>query len=298
MSEKTPILNDPTDLAGAHQYLAAILRPRYGAGEAAAIARIVMEDVFGAKTSPPSRLFSADEIVRLQSIAMRLQAGEPVQYVLGEADFFGYKFKVSPAVLIPRQETEELVALALDYIRASSTPMPRVLDIGSGSGCIGLTLKKQLPFIEMWGFEKSSGALAVAQENAVRLAIKPPCYWVEGDIFRHEHWLDLPFFDGIISNPPYIAQEEQSLMPEHVLAHEPALALFAPETDALAFYRVIAQLALEKLKPGGFLLFECNEFNAKDVMNILTVDGFEGVFLKKDLAGADRNVGGFKSRTL
>ena len=150
------------------QHLASALAPRYGAGEAAFIARIVAEDVFSLKKYPTQALTEA-ETVQFEDIKSRLTAGEPVQYVLGEADFFGLKFRVSPAVLIPRQETEELVAWVLEHLKTQNFAAPNLLDIGLGSGCIGITLKKNCPRLHLYGLEKSPAALAVALENARRI---------------------------------------------------------------------------------------------------------------------------------
>ncbi|MFN0034079.1 MAG: N5-glutamine methyltransferase family protein [Saprospiraceae bacterium] len=152
----------------ARAFLIEQLSPRYGEGEARAIARIVFEDAFDR-----GRAFEEE---RFEKILSRLAAGEPVQYVLGEADFFGLKFKVSPAVLIPRQETEELVAWVLEHLPPPSPPpkgdklaSPTLLDIGLGSGCIGITLKKKMPGLQLFGLEKSPAALAIAVENAERI---------------------------------------------------------------------------------------------------------------------------------
>lgn len=285
-------MTTPLDLSSANKRLCEALTLRYGPAEASSIARIVLEDAFRAKTSVASRPFSADETDLFFQILSRLEAGEPVQYVLGMADFFGYKFMVNPDVLIPRQETEELVALALGFIKKSPHANPRVLDIGLGSGCIGLTLKAKQPNIELWGLEKSSTALIVARENARRLGLLADVDLRQGDVFDAQSWAVIPDLDVIVSNPPYIPVRERILMPEHVLAHEPELALFVPDEDPLLFYRVIADMAREKLRGGGVLMFECNEFNAKEVFGLLQQKAFKQVCLQQDLSGADRVVWG------
>ncbi len=284
------------NVSTANKRILGALTPRYGAAEAASIGRIVLEDAFGAKTRGASTPFSVVETDLFFQMLVRLEAGEPVQYVLGEADFFGYKFKVNPSVLIPRQETEALVALALDFIKQCPHPAPRVLDIGLGSGCIGLTLKAQRPNIELWGLEKSMEALGVARENANRLGVLADVTLLHGDVLQRHTWTEIPELDLVVSNPPYIPLQERALMPEHVLAHEPALALFVPDEDALLFYKVIVDLALEKLRDGGVLLFECNEFNAKEVVLLLRKNGFKDVTLQQDLAGADRIVWGRRNK--
>ena len=219
-------------------FLVEQLTPRYGEGEAKAIARIVFEDAFD-----HGRAF---EEARFLEILQRLLAGEPVQYVLGEADFFGLKFKVSPHVLIPRQETEELVAWVLEHLKIfPPVHAPRLLDIGLGSGCIGITLKKKMPDLQLFGLEKSPTALAIAIENAEHIlssgtpnpqspkSSNPQ--FLQGDILNHSDWDLFPPLDVVVSNPPYIPHSEKSLVPEHVFAHEPALALFLHDPDQLLF---------------------------------------------------------------
>jgi release factor glutamine methyltransferase len=265
------------------------LTPRYGAAEAKAIARIVIEDAFGNQQA-------AIDHFQFHEMLARLLAGEPVQYVLGQADFFGLKFKVNPAVLIPRQETEELVVWVLEHLKNNEIENPAVLDIGLGSGCIGVTLKKKVPGLQLFGLEKSPAALEVAVENARRILGEPATYeFIEGDILNYPDWANFPKIDVVVSNPPYIPLVEKGIMPEHVTAHEPELALFVDNDDPLLFYRVIADVALQKLKPGGALFFECNEFNARDVAALLREKGFAEVELRKDLAGAERMVHGIFS---
>lgn len=262
------------------------LTPRYGVGEAASIARIVMEDAFGGQT------FELN-LSKFHEILARLLIGEPVQYVLGQADFFGSKFKVNPAVLIPRQETEELAVWVLEFLKNSKLEHPALLDVGLGSGCIGVTLKKKFPRLRLFGLEKSKAALAVAVENArLILGESAELEFAEGDILQNADWDNFSFFDVVVSNPPYIPLVEKAMMPEHVVAHEPAEALFVGDEDPLTFYRAIADFSLQKLRPGGAVFFECNEFNANEVANLLRERNFSDVELRKDLAGAERMVCG------
>lgn len=275
----------------ARQLLLDALIPRYGEGEALAIARIVLEDAFNIKKRQ-NMAFSDEEWASLATIVARLQAGEPVQYVLGQADFFGLVFQVTPDVLIPRQETEELVALALDFLKGGP-PHPTAMDIGAGSGCIGLALARNRPDLTLWGMDKSGAALAVAQENARRLGITT-AHWLLDDALAPQTQGDWPVFDMVISNPPYIPWREKALMPEHVLAHEPTLALFVPDDDPLLFYEAISMLAWQHLRPGGGLFFECNEFNAPEVAGLLEKHGYSDVRLRQDLSGKDRMVSAFR----
>lgn len=275
------------------------LTPRYGESEAKAIARIVVEDAFekrwmeGGQPAPNPLEWAREDEEQLAAISARLLRGEPVQYVLGNADFFGLQFKVTPAVLIPRQETEELVAWVREYLKNSALENPAVLDIGLGSGCIGVTLKKKFPRLQLYGLEKSPAALEVAVENARRILGEQAVFeFTRGDVLNYPDWVNFPLLDVVVSNPPYIPLVEQSIMPEHVLAHEPALALFVDDDDPLLFYRAIAGFSLQKLKPGGALFFECNEFNAARVADLLREKDFIHVELRKDIAGAERMVRG------
>jgi release factor glutamine methyltransferase len=269
----------------ARELLCQQLTPRYGVGEARAIARIVFEDAFDRGRTFDPAMFN--------EISLRLISGEPVQYVLGAADFFGLKFKVDSSVLIPRQETEALVAWVLEALKSfSPLSSPALLDIGLGSGCIGITLKKKRPGLQLFGLEKSPTALELALENAARIlspGVSSPQF-IAGDILNPVDWAKFPKLDIVVSNPPYIPHSEKNLVPDHVLSHEPALALFVDDPDPLLFYRVIADFSLEKLNPDGLLFFECNEFNAPEVARLLEAKGFSAVELRKDLAGAERMV--------
>jgi release factor glutamine methyltransferase len=268
------------------------LSPRYGDVEARSIARIVLEDAFGTKQYTTFQLKETIEISEYDRIKTALINGVPLQYILGVADFFGLKFKVTPAVLIPRQETEELVDLVIQYLKKQENSSARVLDIGLGSGCIGITLKRKLPNIELYGIEKSSAALAVAQENASQiLGNSSLVHFTEADLLT-DNFNDLPMFDVIVSNPPYIPRHEMAVMPAHVLENEPELALFVEGDDPLLFYRAIVQFAHQYLKTGGALFFECNEFNAPEVAVLLKENGMTNIILQKDIGGADRMVMG------
>ncbi len=267
------------------------LTPRYGAAEAASIARIVLEDAFHARAVADFEL-PAEAVPRWQSLVARLEAGEPVQYVLGQADFFGLKFRVDSRVLIPRQETEELVALALQLLR--DKPCPTVLDIGTGSGCIAITIQKKLPGARVCALDVSADALAVAVENARNL--QAAVSFEQGDILDPDFERAADALDLVVSNPPYIPYSEAALMPEHVTLHEPKLALFAPESDPLRFYRRISAWAADRLKPGGWLLFEVNEFRAEGVADILQQSGYAQVEILPDLFGAPRMARAQKAR--
>lgn len=273
--------------------LQASLLTQYSEEEAAGITRIVLEDVFEFRPGRSQDELQAREEELYRHIRFRLLRGEPVQYVLGEADFYGLKFHVDPRVLIPRQETEELVHWVLEHWKQQGSPKGlRLLDIGTGSGCIPISLKKQAPELELTGLDVKTDILELAAENAKVNQVE--VNWVAADILNENNWKDLGQFDYIISNPPYIPPSQQHLMPRHVLEHEPSLALFAPENDPLQFYREIGLFAYQQLLSGGALFFETNEFNADRVVDLLQDIGFQRVILKKDLADKDRMIRAIK----
>ncbi len=277
-------------LSSAKIFLSKKLSHIYDSGEVASIVRIVLEDAFDGRKFPQERPLGVGEEARLEEIAGRLAAGEPVQYVLGTADFFGLQFLVSPAVLIPRQETEELVAWVLADLKAQPKPALTLLDVGLGSGCIGLTLKKKYPALQLYGLEKSPAALAVARANAARLLPMHPVQLLEGDILTEADWDIFPPIDVLVSNPPYIPQQERMLMTEQVLAHEPPLALFVPDDDPLLFYRALASFAMRNMPSGSFCFFECNEHNTQAVAALLRQAGLYEVEVRRDLSGKERMV--------
>lgn len=215
----------------------------------------------------------------------QLKTSKPIQYILGETDFYGRTFRVNPAVLIPRPETEELVKWVVETV---STKNPSILDIGTGSGCIAISLKIEIPEAEVVAIDISADALALAQQNATIL--KAPVTFIERDVLNM-HPTDLTTnFDVLVSNPPYIALAEKDSMKANVLANEPHVALFVPDTNPLIFYDRISALAQAKLKPGGFLFFEINERFGTEVLALLVKKGFKQIELRKDLSGKDRMV--------
>lgn len=261
------------------------LSKAFGQGEARALARIVFEDVLYWKKGRLDRVCTLEEEDKLMLIKARLLANEPLQYILGMADFYGMQFAVNPSVLIPRPETEELV----EWVAETAAAWPdrlRILDIGTGSGCIPISVKKEVPAADVWAMDVSETAIAVAENNAKRLDKKVS--------FRQFNILDastypaLPSFSIIISNPPYIPYAEKKLMPDNVLEHEPHLALFVEDDDPLLFYERILHFALKKLQSGGYLFFECNEYNATAVDELGKRLGFVNTELRKDLSAKDR----------
>lgn len=261
----------------------------YDPGEARSIARIVFEDALRIKNTDSFAQLSSTQHDILNSFQRRLLRHEPVQYILGQADFYGLKFKVSPAVLIPRQETEELIAWILETIKRDFDRKDlRVLDIGTGSGCIPITLKKKSSGLDVIALDISPKALEIAEENAEKNHAHVTL--LQMNILDQNRWSSLEQFDIIVSNPPYIPLKETGLMPKHVTQFEPGLALFVGNENPLIFYENIADFAKTHLAEGGFLFFECNEFNAQKVVKMLENKGFKNIELQQDINGRDRMI--------
>jgi release factor glutamine methyltransferase len=220
----------------------------------------------------------------------KLKKGEPLQYVLGEAHFYGLNFKVNDSVLIPRPETEELVEWIVDEVSkidfAHQLPIT-VLDIGTGSGCIAIALKKNLPMVKVAALDIAKRSLAVAQENAALNEVEID--FIHADILNiHEETLGS--YEVIVSNPPYITQSEKAAMHQNVTDHEPHIALFVDDHQPLIFYEAIADFALNNLKPNGLLFFEINAHLGKETVDMLTNKGLKNIQLRKDMQNNDRMI--------
>ena len=257
------------------------------ADEARAMARVIFEDVLG---MPPVKVVLNRDVVlepetveRVNGIVERVVAGEPLQYVLGSARFMGMTFKVTPATLIPRPETAELVDMIVkDCGRRDNL---RVLDVGTGSGCIAISLARALSYPEVKAIDISDEALAVARENAQSLKV--------GIDFRHADALTLStdekgIFDIIVSNPPYVADSEAAHMLPRVLDYEPHSALFVPDSDPLRFYRAISEFAVKSLTDDGALYFEINPLFANDMRSMLSAQGWREIDIIRDFRGKER----------
>jgi release factor glutamine methyltransferase len=257
------------------------LQEQYEPREAENIAYILLEKMYGLKRWEcwENINFSAQDAQDLGIYLQRLQVGEPLQYVLEEADFYGLRLKVTSSVLIPRPETEELVDWILEQQPTNLLEMPlRILDIGTGSGAIAIALAKSLPQADVWAIDVSPQAVQVARQNAAIAGVKVYCQ--VANILTAQA-KDFPKFDIVVSNPPYIPQQEREEMPKCVTEHEPALALFVPNDEPLLFYKKIA--TFEVLKPNGTLYFEIHEKRAEQVKQLLTRIGYQNIQLKNDM---------------
>lgn len=219
----------------------------------------------------------------LENIIFRLQKNEPIQYIRGFAEFDGRRFKVAPGVLIPRPETVELVEL----VAQENTDACRLLDIGTGSGCIAISLDKRLPDAKVEAWDISEEALAIAYTNNKEL--KAEVMFLQRDVLSDD-WEKTPSFDVIVSNPPYVTEAEKNGMDANVLDWEPELALFVPDDDPLRFYRRIADLGRELLLPEGRLYFEINQAYGRETAHMLEMNQYRDVRVIKDIFGKDRIV--------
>lgn len=270
------------------QYINSELAGLYPVSETEGFARIILEAVcgFGFTEQIVKRheKVSKPDFEKIEEIVSRLKNYEPIQYILGETDFYGLKLIVNPAVLIPRPETEELV----QWIIKSNLPgNSKILDIGTGSGCIALAIKSQLKNAGVFGIDISEKALEVARQNAVKNNLEVGFF--QNDILRWEEF-ECKNYDVIVSNPPYIRESEKALMHSNVLNYEPENALFVTDGDPLVFYRSIAAFAKKYLFKNGLLFFEINE-NLGVEMNEMLVDfGFKDIEIRKDINGKNRMI--------
>jgi release factor glutamine methyltransferase len=269
--------------------LASTLEAIYPASEADSMASLVLEHLLG--VTPLQRRMQAQEPVpeevqeQLPALEARLLRHEPLQYVLGEAWFMDMTLEVTPATLIPRPETEELVQLIVQECRGVQS----VLDVGTGSGCIPLALCRALQPTQVTAVDISAEALAVARRNAVRYGCEID--FQELDILQGQPSSIAPHtLDVLVSNPPYVLENERPQMRPNVLNFEPATALFVPDNDPLLFYRRIAALGTTLLRPGGGLYFEINEQHAAETTSLLTGLGYTEVAARPDLFDKERMV--------
>lgn len=258
----------------------------YDEGECMAMFSIVMEEVLGYQRIDVAlkgdEIIADEHLLRLENVIEQLKNEYPIQYIFEKGYFYGYEFKVSPSTLIPRRETEELVEWVLQTMNEQPNKKWRVLDIGTGTGCIPITIKKEFPLAEVAAIDVSKEALQIAKENAK--VLEAEVHFIEKNILEAT---ELDNYDIIISNPPYVRNLEKVEIKKNVLEFEPHLALFVEDHDPLIFYRKIAQLAHQFLNEKGFLFFEINQYLGKDMME-MTKAYFNQVALKQDAMQNDR----------
>tara|TARA_B100000795_G_scaffold269694_1_gene259973 strand:- start:1006 stop:1896 length:891 start_codon:yes stop_codon:yes gene_type:complete len=246
---------------------------------------------------------SKEKLDQLENATKRIQQEEPIQYILGKTEFYGLPFLVNKNVLIPRPETEELVECVILEVskfkslnkknsinQNSESKQLTILDIGTGSGCIPITLKKLLPTIEITAIDISKEALIMANKNA--LLNKVDIDFIQQDILNIDKLHQQ--FDIIVSNPPYVRELEKKKLKNNVLENEPPLALFVKDNNPLVFYDKIADLAKNKLNKNGVLIFEINQYLGKETVVLLSTKGFRNIQLKKDMFGNDRIIRAYR----
>ena len=265
------------------------LTPIYDAGEAESFFYLILEEKQQLKRIDlalhPDLVFSEEEIGVWNAILEQLKQEIPIQYLLGKTSFYGLDFEVNEAVLIPRPETEELVEWILESQKSKvESQKVKILDIGTGSGCIAVSLAKNLPDATVFALDVSEDALATAKINAANNLVNVT--FIHQNILETEDLLQQ--FDIIVSNPPYVRNLEKEEIKKNVLENEPHLALFVADNDALVFYKKIAQLAQKNLLPNGQLYFEINQYLGKEMVDLLEKMNFKTVELRKDIYGNDR----------
>ena len=275
--------------------LCRLLTSCYDEGEAKAVIRYVLEVAFGLTMTDVVcggvEKLSAADTERLNGYIGRLLKGEPVQYVLGVADFGPRQFGVGPGVLIPRPETYELCQWAVECVKKKDYPSEtgvNILDIGTGSGCIACTLAAELPKAHVTAWDISPIALGIARENAKRNSVKVD--FQARDVLKVRYGSDAGKWNVIVSNPPYVLDSEADDMADHVLDYEPEIALFVPDDDPLLFYLHISNYAQSALAEGGLLLFEINPLFDEHIEDILLGLGFDDITIRQDQFGRNRFV--------
>jgi len=244
----------------------------------------------------PGKTITKAEEEAIANAMQRLKEEEPIQYILGETEFYGLPFKVNENTLIPRPETEELVDFIKNDVTSSAAEKSiSILDIGTGSGCIAISLAKNVPNAKVYAVDVSAKAIEKAKENAALNNVE--VVFIEADILNEKTW-DLKFsslkFDIIVSNPPYVRNVEKQEMKPNVLNNEPHLALFVADDNPLQFYEAITAFALDYLKPNGELYFEINEDLGKEMIVLLETNNFKDIALKQDIFRKDRMLKGVK----
>ncbi len=277
----------------------------YSAGESRTIAYMVMEHITGTKriewNNNENSLLNDDQLQELKKMTERLKAHEPIQYILRTAHFYSLELYVDGAVLIPRPETEELVDWIIKDVKGSGldvfkkgateadkTTTLKILDVGTGSGCIALALKNSMPLAEVWGCDNSEEALNVARRNGSELDIRVDFQGI--DFLDESQQKFLPTVDIIVSNPPYIPVNEKDSLAPNVTQHEPHKALFAPDAEPLIFYKALARFGKKRLYEGGVIYVEIHEDYGAAVVELFKSEGYTTVELRKDMQEKDRMI--------
>lgn len=268
-------------------YIKQTLHGYYPDSEIVSMAKLLLTQVFGMSVielyAGKDNCFSSNEQKQLEDILLRLQKYEPIQYIIGEEEFLGLPFEVNRHVLIPRPETGELVNWIIQENKDRQT---RILDVGTGSGCIAISLAKHMEKAEVTAWDVSEDALQVAARNCLRNGVEVKLE--QKDVLRFEPSGEQ--FDVIVSNPPYITEKEKAEMEANVLEWEPGVALFVPDDSPLLFYCKIAELGMEMLAPDGKLYFELNRAYGKQTVDMLVELGYREIELRKDISQNDRMV--------
>ena len=263
----------------------------YDANETEALTLLIINELTGLSKAKikafPEQEITSTEVEKLNNILSRLQTGEPVQYILGHTEFYGLPFNVTPSVLIPRPETEELVEWALSSV-VSGEWKGNVLDIGTGSGCIAISLKKNLLNASVSAVDISPDALKISTQNAELNNVDVT--FINDDILNIKSEIENSKFEIIISNPPYVTLHDKTQMHTNVTDFEPHNALFVPENDPLIFYKAIADFAKKNLPQNGLLFFEINESLGNETVELLKDKEFKNIELRKDMSGRDRMI--------
>jgi len=274
----------------AYQYLKNNLTDIYDERESANIAELIIEKISGLKRTErilnKQQPLKIEQINTIENYLQELINHKPVQYVLNEAWFAGMKFFVDEHVLIPRPETEELVEWIVQ--NAFTNLRFAILDIGTGSGCIAIALKNKIKNADVFAIDISEPALKIAASNAQES--NTDINFAKANILQNQIKINMPLFDVIVSNPPYITKKESAEMHTNVIAYEPYVALFVPDENPLLFYNAISDFALSHLKEKGNLYFEIHENFANDIVNLMQQKGFQSIEIKKDLQQKNRMV--------
>lgn len=266
----------------------------YGKNEVQSFFSLLMEHHLDLKpivlVLNPELTISDENCIVFNDALNRLKQEEPIQYIIGKTEFFGLPFKVNPHTLIPRPETEELVDWIIKQ-PAIYNQQRNLLDIGTGTGCIAISIAKQLLKTKIFALDVSEEALKIAKQNAKQNDVN--IHFLKVDILNKAHW-NLEFkdleFDIMVSNPPYVRELEKLKMKDNVLKHEPELALFVDDNDPLIFYKTICEFAQQHLKSGGMLFFEINQYLGDEMLQLLKTYLFKNIELKKDMFGNDRMI--------